>query len=105
VDTVTVGNLSAGIYVAGKIIAFGLILQSAIVDNSQMSTINDQILEFGTAIISGLVMLFIFEKLIDWLIITATTVNDIINFNKPVAAVQLAMAEIGMAAILGIAIL
>lgn len=105
VKNITEGNESAGIYVAGKIIAYGLILQSAIIDNSQVSSITDQAIEFVTASLAGLFMLFVFEKLIDLLIITATTVKDIINENQMVAAVQLAMAEIGMAAILGIAIL
>jgi uncharacterized membrane protein YjfL (UPF0719 family) len=105
VEKIIQGNVSAGVYVSGKIIAYGLILQSAIVGNSQSTTLEAQALEYVVAALAGLFMLYIFEKLIDWLIITSTTVTDILQHDKAAAAVQLALAEIGMAAILGIAIL
>lgn len=98
-------NLSAGVYLAGKIIAYGLILQSAIVGNGVPQSPVDAFLEYLIAAIAGMIMLYIFEILIDWLIITSTKVSDIIVKDQRVAAVQLSLAKVGMALILGTAIL
>jgi uncharacterized membrane protein YjfL (UPF0719 family) len=99
------GNLSAGIYLAGKIIAYGLILQSAITGNGVALTPVDAAMEFMLAAVAGMIMLYIFELLIDLVIITSTKVSDIIIKDQQVAAVQLTLAKVGMALILGMAIL
>lgn len=99
------GNLSAGIYLSGKIIAYGLILQSAIIGNGVALEPVDAAIEFLLAAAAGMVMLYLFEILIDLLIITSTRVSDIIVKDQQVAAVQLTLAKIGMALILGMAIL
>ncbi|MDH5424730.1 MAG: DUF350 domain-containing protein [Gammaproteobacteria bacterium] len=98
-------NLSAGIYLSGKIIAYGLILQSAIVGNGITLTPADAAVEFIVAALAGMIMLYVFEILIDLVIITSTKVSDIIVKDQRVAAVQLTLAKIGMALILGMAIL
>ena len=98
-------NLSAGIYLSGKIIAYGLILQSAIVGNDVALEPVDAAIEFLLAAAAGMIMLYIFEVLIDLLIITSTKVSDIIVKDQQVAAVQLTLAKVGMALILGMAIL
>jgi uncharacterized membrane protein YjfL (UPF0719 family) len=107
VKSIVDGNLSAGIYLSGKIIAYGLILQSAIVSQSasEASIISEQAIEFASAAIAGMVMLYIFEALIDRFIVTATKASDIIKKDQQVAALQLSLAKIGMALILGMAIL
>ena len=98
-------NLSAGIYLSGKIIAYGLILQSAIIGNGLSLAPVDAALEFLMAAAAGMIMLYVFELLIDLVIITSTRVKDIIIKDQQVAAVQLTLSKIGMALILGMAIL
>lgn len=98
-------NLSAGVYLSGKIIAYGLILQSAIAGNGETLSHTDAAIEFVVAAAAGMIMLYIFELLIDLVIITSTNVNDIIIKDQQVAAVQLSLAKVGMALILGMAIL
>lgn len=98
-------NLSAGIYLSGKIIAYGLILQSAIIGNGITQSPIDALIEYLVAAAAGMIMLYIFEFLIDKLIITSTKVSDIIINDQRVAAVQLSLAKVGMALILGMAIL
>lgn len=107
IQSIVENNLSAGIYLSGKIIAYGLILQSAIVSQSsnQTSSLTDQIIEFSSSAFIGMLMLYVFETLIDRFIVTATTVTDIIKNDQKAAALQLSLAKIGMALILGMAIL
>ncbi|MFK5913799.1 MAG: DUF350 domain-containing protein [Woeseiaceae bacterium] len=99
------GNISAGVYLAGKIIAYGLILQSAIIGNDNTSLTSDAVIEYLVAALAGMLLLYIFELLIDLLIVTSTNVRDIIVKDQLVAAVQLSFTKIGMALILGVAIL
>ena len=99
------GNLSAGVYLSGKIIAYGLILQSAIVGNNNASVTSDAVIEYIVAAFSGMVLLYIFEILIDLMIITSTKVSDIIIKDQLGAAIQLSITKIGMALLLGVAIL
>lgn len=99
------GNLSAGVYLSGKIIAYGLILQSAIIGNNNTTVTSDAVIEYIVAAFAGMVLLYIFELLIDLLIVTSTNVRDIIVKDQLVAAVQLSFTKIGMALILGVAIL
>jgi len=99
------GNLSAGVYLSGKIIAYGLILQSAIVGNNNASFTSDAVIEYIVAAFAGMILLYIFEILIDLLIVTSTKVSDIIIKDQLVAAIQLSITKIGMALLLGVAIL
>jgi len=99
------GNLSAGVYLSGKIIAYGLILQSAIVGNNNTSITSDAVMEYIVAAFAGMILLYVFEFLIDLLIITSTKVRDIIVKDQLVAAIQLSITKIGLALILGVAIL
>lgn len=105
VESIHAGNESAGVYLAGKIIAYGLILQSAIVSNGAMQSLQTSAIEFVVAALSGIVILYIFEILIDKVIVTGTTVREIIEKNQIVAAVQLSIAKVGMSMFLGMAIL
>lgn len=107
IQSIVDNNLSAGIYLSGKIIAYGLILQSAIVSqpSDQLPSLSSQILEFSSSAIVGMLMLYVFELLIDRFIITATSLAEIIKNDQKAAALQLSLAKIGMALILGMAIL
>ena len=99
------GNFSAGVILGGKIIAYGLILQSTIIGNGGDETLVNLAGEFIFGAISGMIFLFIFEYLIDLLIVTSSTVADIIKNDEKVLAIQLSLTKIGMALILGMAIL
>ena len=105
VELVLKGNLSAGVYLSGKIIAYGLILQSAIIGNDSTSFSVDTVIEYVSAAFAGMILLYIFEIMIDLLIITSTKVKNIIVEDQLVAAIQLSFTKIGMALILGLAIL
>jgi uncharacterized membrane protein YjfL (UPF0719 family) len=105
VAKVSQGNTAAGVYLAGKVIAYGLILQSAIIGDGVSSSLAESALLYVEAAVAGMILLYLFELLIDWLIVTSTTVKDMINGDQLVAAVQLSLAKIGMALILGMAIL
>jgi uncharacterized membrane protein YjfL (UPF0719 family) len=109
VHCVVENNLSAGIYLSGKIIAYGFILQSAISGNgitdNQPLSIQVMAIDYILAAVMGMFMLYIFEILIDRLIVTSTGIKEIIEKDQRVAAIQLSFAKIGMAMILGMAIL
>ena len=62
-------------------------------------------IEYIVAAFSGMVLLYIFEILIDLMIITSTKVSDMISTDQLVAAIQLSITKIGMALLLGVAIL
>jgi len=99
------GNFSAGVILGGKVIAYGLILQSTIIGNAGDETLVNLAGEFIIGAISGMIFLFIFEYLIDIFIVTSSTVTEIIKNDEKVLAIQLALTKIGMALILGMAIL
>ncbi|PIE44502.1 MAG: hypothetical protein CSA50_00175 [Gammaproteobacteria bacterium] len=105
VQRVQEGSLAAGIYLAGKIIAYGLIMQSAISGGSMPETFASAAMEFVITALSGMVLLYFFEYLIDLVIVTTSTVKDILEKDQIVQSVQLALSRIAMALILGMAIL
>ena len=78
------GNFSAGVILGGKIIAYGLILQSTIIGNVGDETFVNLAGEFIFGAISGMIFLFIFEYLIDLFIVTSSTVTDIIKNDEKV---------------------
>ena len=98
-------NLSSGIYLCGKIIAYALILKSAIAGSGVDNTITQLITEYLFVAIGGMILLYIFEILIDRLIVTSTKVALILEEDKLVAAFQLSVAKVGMALLLSNAIL
>jgi uncharacterized membrane protein YjfL (UPF0719 family) len=99
------GQVASGLYLGGKMIAYALILKSAIAGNAADTAFSTMAIEFVTLAISGMVILFIFELVIDWLIITTTKVSSILSKNEIVQAVQLAGAKIGLAMILSNSVL
>lgn len=104
-EAISAGNQSAGIYLAGKLISYALILKSAISGNGAETEFIPLITEYFMAAAAGLVMLWVFELVIDLLIVTTAKVGDILAENKLVPVVQLTVAKIGMALILSNAIL
>ena len=99
------GSIAAGIYLGGKIIAYGLILQSAIAGGDIPDTLSSAVIELISTALAGMVLLYIFEVLIDWVIVTTSTVKDILERDQIVQSLQLTIAKIGVALILGVAIL
>ncbi len=105
VKSVGNNNISAGIYLGGKLIAYALILKSAIAGNLLNVSITDLMIEFFVLSLTGMALLYVFERIIDVVILTSSTVSTIIEGNKVALALQLASAKIGMALILSNAIL
>ena len=102
---VSEGNVAAGIYLGGKIIAYGLILQSAIIGGDIPETVSSAAIELISTAIAGMIILYIFEYLIDVVIVTSSTVKDILEKNQVVQSIQLSISKISVALILGMAIL
>lgn len=99
------GNLSAGVYLGGKLVAYSLILKSAISGNAVNTDPSGMALEYLTAAIAGMVLLYLFEYIIDLVIITSSNVTSILNDDRAAPALQLSAAKIGVALILSNAIL
>lgn len=102
---ITDGNLSAGMYLGGKIICYGLIIQSAIVGNADASSYTQSAVNFLSISIAGMIILYLFEFLFDRVIMVTSTVKEVLEKDLRVIALQLSLAKIGMALILGMAIL
>lgn len=98
-------QVASGIYVGGKIIAYSLILKSAIAGNTPEATLDVLAFDFLMIALAGMVLLYIFEIIIDLLIITTTNVSSILSENKLVPVVQLTASKIGVALLLSNAIL
>ncbi|MFT6264976.1 MAG: uncharacterized membrane protein YjfL (UPF0719 family) [Oleiphilaceae bacterium] len=105
IQKITEGNLSAGMYLGSKIICYGLIIQSAIVGNSDASNYTQAVISFLTISFAGMIILYLFEFLFDRVIMVTSTVKEVLENDLSVIALQLSLAKIGMALILGMAIL
>jgi uncharacterized membrane protein YjfL (UPF0719 family) len=105
IESIGNGNAASGIYIGGKLIAYALILKSAIAGNSSDATLSYMMSEYLLLAVTGMVFLYVFEYLIDLLIITSSNVKEILLENRLVPALQLSGAKIGMALILSNAIL
>lgn len=99
------GNLSAGVYLGGKLIAYALILKSAIAGNGGSVEVGDMVVEYLFLAVSGMLILYVFEFVIDLVIVTSSSVKEILNEDRIIPAVQLSATKIGMALILSNAIL
>jgi uncharacterized membrane protein YjfL (UPF0719 family) len=68
------GNMSAGITVAGLLIAYSLILRSSV--SGEFTGWAESIGWFGISAITGMAALIIFEKAADWLFLPKTKIAD-----------------------------
>lgn len=98
-------NLACGMYIAGKLIAYALILKSAIVGNSPELGVLDLAINYISLAIIGMILLYVFEYIIDWMIVTTTRVSKILENDELVPIIQLTCSKIGVALLLSIAIL
>jgi uncharacterized membrane protein YjfL (UPF0719 family) len=105
IESIGHGNKSSGIYIGGKLIAYALILKSAIAGNATDASLSYMMSEYLLLAVTGMVFLYVFEYFIDLLIVTSSTVKEILTEDRMVPALQLAIAKIGMALILSNAIL
>ena len=105
VEAVGKNNIASGIYLGGKMIAYALILKSAIAGNETRSQPVDLALEFFALAALGMIFLYLFEYILDRLIVTSANLSSMLGKDSVVPAVQLASAKIGVALILSNAIL
>jgi uncharacterized membrane protein YjfL (UPF0719 family) len=98
-------NLACGVYLAGKLIAYALILKSAIVGNVAEATTIELVTNYLSLAIVGMIFLYLFEYIIDWVIVTSTRVTNILQEDLIVPVIQLTASKIGVALLLSIAIL
>jgi uncharacterized membrane protein YjfL (UPF0719 family) len=105
VEAVGKNNIASGIYLGGKMIAYALILKSAIAGNETRSQPVDLALEFFALAALGMIFLYLFEYILDRLIVTSANLSSMLGNDSVVPAVQLASAKIGIALILSNAIL
>jgi len=105
VEGVNQGKEASGIYLSGKLIAYALILKSAIFGNGSDMAITQMLLEFFMLAISGMIMLYVFELVADKLIVTSTSVAQMLADNKVATTLQLVAVKIGLALILSNSIL
>jgi len=105
VKAIAEGKKSSGIYLAGKFIAYSLILKSAIAGNAIDAPLMTLATEFVVLAVSGMLILYIFEWILDRLIITSTTVNKLLAENEIAQSVQISVLKIGLALMLSNGIL
>lgn len=105
IPAIAAGEIASGIYLSGKLIAYSLILKSAIIGETQATTIADKAIEFATFAFVGMLFLYVFELLLDKFIITSSTVTEILAENKVVLSLQLSACKVGIALILSAGIL
>ena len=86
-DEIRSGNAAAGLNAAGMMIALGVILKSSIAGPS-MGWVQD-LSAFGTSAVAGLLMLFIFRFVIDWLLLPNTDYETEIKRDQNLAAIAL----------------
>ncbi len=98
-------NVASGIYLGGKMIAYSLILKSAIAGNGSSALLADLVLEFLAVAALGMLFLYLFEYLLDRLIVTSANLSSMLSKDSIVPVMQLASAKIGIALILSNAIL
>ena len=104
-QAVAQGQAASGLYVGSKIIAYSLILKAAIASEGRAPDLVGQALEFTLFALGAMVLLGVFEWLVDLVIVTSVRVRDVLAGNRVSAALQLGIAKIAIALILSLAIL
>lgn len=79
------GNMSAGITVAGLLIAYSLILRSSV--SGEFTGWAESLGWFGISAISGMAALILFEKIADWIFLPKTEIADDIHCNNTAAVI------------------
>lgn len=99
------GNLSVGIYVAGKFIAYALLLHASIYNLELRDSASIQALELLTGLGCAILLMILVEILIDWFILTKVTVKEALENDMSTQAMTLAFTKVAMALIIAFTIL
>lgn len=103
-ENIAKGDCASAVYLASKMIAYGFIMVS-VVKGDDTAALIPSLIEFGIYTAAGMAYLYVSEWLIDWFIITETTVSEMLAENNVAAALQLAGPTVGVACILGFTVL
>ncbi|KZX85783.1 hypothetical protein A3715_16865 [Oleiphilus sp. HI0009] len=98
-------NETAGVYLGSKILAFGLIIQSAVNGGAIPETLTESLIEFIVASCAGMIILAVFEWLTDLIFLRKSTVKEIIKEQNMAEVLVLSSIKISIALILGLAVL
>lgn len=101
------GHVSAGIYLAGKLVAFALILKLAIIGNGRVEEFNfaSAAIDFITAAGVGFIFLWVSELILDKVIVTSSTIKEALEKDNIAPIIHLTVAKFALALILSAAIL
>ncbi len=94
------GQVTSAVYLVGKILAFALIMKSAIIGQSVGTDVVTMVKEFLTLAAFGLAVLYLFEVIVDKVILTSTTVSDMIAEDKLAPALIFSAVKISLAFVL-----
>lgn len=97
------GNVAAGIFLAAKFIALGLILRASIAGPSLGWS--DDIASFSISAVAGVIILLFFNRIADWIFLPNSEDKEQIEVTKNSAAMILAAGiEVGLAAVVSVLI-
>jgi uncharacterized membrane protein YjfL (UPF0719 family) len=102
---IAASNKSVGVYIAGKFIAYSLLLHASIYNLDTNSTLLIQMTSLISGLLLALVLMSIIEVLVDKLILTKVTVKQLLIEDLYTQSMQLAFIKIGMALILSFTLL
>lgn len=102
---ISANNKSVGIYIAGKFIAYSLLLHASIYNIDINSTLLTQMASLAIGLLCALVLMSIIEVLVDKIILTKVTVKQLLIEDVYTQSMQLSFIKIGMALILSFTIL
>jgi uncharacterized membrane protein YjfL (UPF0719 family) len=105
IKSIEEGKISSGIYLGGKIIAYSLILKSAIAGNAVEASFTSLAIEYIVLAISGIILLYILEWILDLIILTATDVKTLLAEDKIVPSMIISTVKIGLALVLSYGVL
>ena len=94
-DEIKKGNEASGIALAGMLIALGIILRASIAGPATGWAAD--FISFGLHTVYGIVLLLIFKKAVDWLLLPGTSISVEVERDRNVAA--LALTEAGIIAV------
>lgn len=92
------GNVAAGIVLAAKFVAYGLVLSTAIAGPSEGWVVDAG--QFAITAAAGIVFLLATDKLIDWLLVRWHTVPELVADDNAGSALVFAGGKVGMAAVI-----
>lgn len=105
VEKIKGGNEAASIYLGGKLISYGLIVCGIMRGDAGDISIYQQIANFALLSIISFVILFVVEFIVDKIIWTETTIQEVFDENNIAASKQLACVKIGISLVIGLGLI